>query len=205
MVYNLHPQLKKPSVMKKLMILLVMCTLGLHTFSQVNNASEEKTNKKLTKEQKQAQRKAEAEAKAIEVDLMIQRKQFVVEANYIGTQNGTRVSVNGELNFIMLDTTEISIQIAPRLGANGGNGMGGITADGSITKWEMKKFGKTQQLYSIRMYARFTRAGFYDIVLTVNPDGTAQATLNGPDAAKILFYGQLKSLQQSRAFKGSTI
>jgi hypothetical protein len=193
------------TAMKKILIILVMCTFGLYVFSQVDSNSKNKTRVKLTKEQKLAQRKAEAEATAKKVDWMIQHRRFVVEADYIGTQTGKRIPVNGELNFISLDSSEISIQIVPRVGENGGNGMGGITAEGSITTWEMKRFGKTQQLYSIRIYERFTRAGFYDIILTVNPDGTAQATLNGPDAAKIMFYGHLVSLQESKIYKGGSI
>jgi hypothetical protein len=191
--------------MKRIYFLLALCIIGLHAFSQVEESLESKTNKKLTKEQKLEKRQAEAEATAKMVDRMVNQRHFVVEANYIGTQSGNRIVVNNKLNFISIDSSYIVIQIAPRMGMGGANGLGGITADGYISDWEMKRYGKNQQLYSISLFVRITRAGSYDITMNINPDGSVQATLSGLDAAKIMFYGKLVPLQASKVYKGSSI
>jgi hypothetical protein len=191
--------------MKRIYLFLALCIIGVHAFSQVEESLESKTNKKLTKEQKLEKRQAEAEATAKMVDMMVNQRHFVVEANYIGTQNGNKIVVNNNLNFISIDSSYIVIQIAPIMGMGGANGLGGITADGYISDWEMKRYGKNQQMYTISLFVRITRAGSYDIIMNINPDGSVQATLSGLDAAKIKFYGKLVPLQVSKVYKGSSI
>jgi hypothetical protein len=191
--------------MKRILILLLLCIIGLHAFSQVKDSLESKTGRKLTKEQKLEKRRAEAEATAILVDWMVKQRRFVVEANYISDQTGNRLVVNSQLNFIRLDSSEIVIQIAPRMGRAGANGLGGITAEGSVSSWEIERFGKNKQMYYIRLFVRITRSGYYEIFLNINPDGSVQATLTGPDAAKIIFYGKLVSLRASKVYKGTSI
>lgn len=166
---------------------------------------ESKTNKKLTKEQKLEKRKAEAEATAKMVDIMVNQRRFVVEANYIGLHTGNRFVVNSDLNFIRLDSSIIVIQVAPIMGSGGANGLGGITAEGFISDWKIKRYGKSPQNYSINLFIKITRAGTYDINIIINPNGTVQATVSGIDAAKVTFYGKLVSLQASKVYKGSSI
>ncbi|MBN1145013.1 MAG: DUF4251 domain-containing protein [Bacteroidales bacterium] len=191
--------------MKKYIVFIIFCLTAIHGYSQVEKQLDKKMPQKLTKEQKQEKQKAEKVETARLVDKMIQQKKFVLEADYISTQTGRRVIVNGQLNFIRVDSSRIIIQIAPNTVMFGSNGLGGITADGLINKWELKRFGKNQQLYSINLSVYFTRAGYYDIVLTVNPNGSTQAVLSGPDAAKIMFYGRLIDIRKSKVFKGNSI
>jgi hypothetical protein len=191
--------------MKRVFILIILINVGVYSFSQVVDPSVTTTKENLTKEQKLEKQKAEKEETARMVDKMVQQKRFVLEANYISDQTGRRIIVSGELNFVRVDSSQIIVQIAPISGMAGPNGLGGITAGGSINKWELRRFGKNKQLYSVNISATFTRAGFYDILLTINPNGTAQGTLSGPDAAKILFYGRLVDIYTSKVFKGSGI
>jgi hypothetical protein len=191
--------------MKVIAISLALFIFGLHAFSQGSDSLESKTNKKLTKEQKLEKRKAEAEATAKMVDLMVNQRRFVVEADYIGFHTGKRFLVNSGLNFIKLDSSAIVIQVAPLMGGGGANGLGGITAEGFVSDWKIKRYGKSPQNYSINLFIKATRAGTYDINIIINPNGNAQAIVSGIDAAKVIFYGKVVSLQASKVYKGSSI
>ena len=191
--------------MKGVFILLILLTAGIHLFSQPVDSVKNPTKEKLTKEQRIEKQKAEVEKTARMVDKMIQQNRFVLEADYISDQTGRRIVVSSEVNFIKVDSSQITLQIALNSGLAGPNGLGGISASGSVKKWLVRRFGKNKQLYSINISATFTRAGFYDILLTVNPNGTAQAVLSGPDAAKVIFYGRLVDIHASRVFKGTSI
>jgi hypothetical protein len=191
--------------MRKTIIILSFCLIALPVFAQVNENPENKSGTKLTKEQKLAERQAKAESVARNVEWMVLNRRFVIEADYISDQTGRRIVVNSLLNFIRIDSSQISIQIAPHTARIGANGLGGITADGTAVKWEMKRFGKNQQLYSITLSAKMIRAGTYGVMITIGKDGSVQATLSGNDAAKIIFYGKLVSLEESKVYKGTRI
>jgi hypothetical protein len=187
--------------MRQIIILLTFCTLGLQAFSQVESTLDSKTTKKLTKEQKQAQRKAEEEATAKLVDWMVQQRRFVVEADYLSNQTGNRIIVDRHINFIKIDSAKIIIQIAPRMGIGGANGLGGVTATGSVTKWEMKRYGKEQQMYSVRLFAT-TAEGSYDILMSISPDGSVEATISGSYSGRLTYYGKLVPIELSKVYKG---
>jgi len=191
--------------MKKALFIFVLCFFAFPTFSQQVENLENKTGTKLTKEQKQAERKARAELVAKDVEWMVLKRRFVIEADYVSDKTGRRIVVNSLLNFIRIDSSKIIIQVTPETIKLGANGLGGITADGIVSKWEMKRFGKNQQTYSISLSARILRAGTYDVQMTISPDGSVQATLSGNDAAKVLFYGRLVSLKESKVYKGANI
>jgi hypothetical protein len=190
--------------MKRVFILLTLCITGLQAYTQVESSVDSKTTKKLTKEQKQEQKRAEEEATAKRVEWMVQQRRFVIEADYLSNQTGNRVMVDRHVNFIKIDSAQIIVQIAPQMGIGGANGLGGVTAVGSITRWEMKKYGKNQQIYSIRLFAN-TAEGSYDLFLTISPDSSAEATLGGTYPGKLTYYGKLVPIETSRVFKGMSL
>lgn len=176
----------------------------LTAYSQEENAVDGKTTKKLTKEQRNEQKRKEAEETAKLVDWMVENRQFVLEANYLSNKTGQRVIVNSTINFIAVDSAGITIQFASVSGTGGTNAMGGITADGTISRYEVSRFGKDKSGYTIHIVA-MTRIGTYDIFLYISSNTNTDATITGTTSGRLNYHGTLVPLQKSKVFKGMSI
>ena len=128
--------------MTKYVLIFCISLIGTGLFAQEESSVDSKTTKKLSRQQKIEQRKADEAAMAKLVDRMVQEKQFVLEANFLSNQTGERIIVSNRLNFIAVDSNRITIQLASISGVGGPNGMGGVTTDGNISKFEIRKTGK---------------------------------------------------------------
>lgn len=190
--------------MRKYVLLFWMSLVVLSTYAQEENSVDSKTTKKLTREQRIEQRKLEEAASAKMVDWMVNNRKFVLEADYLSNQTGYRVMVSNRINFIAIDSNKITIQLASVSGIGGANGMGGVTAEGTITKFDVKKTGRSGNMYSIQILT-ITHIGSYDIFLTVSPDGNADASLGGTWSGKLNYHGYLVPLNKSKIFKGMSI
>jgi len=189
--------------MRTAIIIMLVLMLSPAVFGQTEEALDSKTQKELQKEERKKQREAEKAEQAALVDMMVNTRRFVLEADYLSNQYGTRAVVNSTLNFIIVDTIRGTIQTASMSGVGGPNMMGGITADGNITQYELTKSSKNRG-YSIRMMI-MTSVGMYDIFFTISPDGNATATLGGNWGGKLNFHGNLVPLGVSRIYKGRSV
>lgn len=190
--------------MKKCVFLLGLSLAVLTAFAQEENSVDGQTTKKLTKQQKNEQKKIEAEETAKMVDWMVTNRKFVLEANTISNQYGERYQVSSRINFIAIDSNKITIQLASMSGIGGYNGMGGITTDGTISLFKISKLGKKSNGYTIQILC-MTAIGSYDIFFSVSPNSNADATIGGNWGGKLNYHGYLIPLGKSKIFKGMSI
>jgi hypothetical protein len=190
--------------MKKYLLLFGMSLAVLSAVAQEENSVDIETTKKLTREQKAEQKKLEAEETAKMVDRMVANKKFVLEANTVSNQTGERLVVSSSINFIAIDSNKITIQLASMSGIGGYNGMGGITADGTISQFKISRVGKKSSGYSIQLLA-MTSIGTYDIFFSVSSNSNADARIGGSWGGKLNYHGYLVPLEKSKVFKGMAI
>jgi hypothetical protein len=162
----------------------------LQTIDSTRNP-ETKTRKELRKEK--------LEADYLKTKSIIDSLQFVLEADWLSNQWGSRVSVSSSLNFIMVDSSQAIIQTGNNF-SMGRNGVGGTTATGNITKFLVTKDDKKKSI-SIRMDVS-TSIGYYNIFMDINASGSATATMSGMTMGRLIYYGKIKPLEASYAFKG---
>ena len=189
--------------MKSIGIILLVLMLFPVAYSQTEGAVDRKTQRRMLSEERKKQREAELAEKSALVDLMVSQRKFVLEADYLSNQYGRRIMVNSTLNFIIVDSTEGTLQTASMSGVGGSNMMGGVTADGNITQYEVTKAKKSQS-YSVKMMI-MTSLGIYDIFLSISPDGNASATIGGNWGGKLNYHGRLVPLGVSKVYKGRSI
>lgn len=146
-------------------------------------------------------RKQKLEADYQKNRAIIDSLQFVLEADWLSNQWGSRIPVNSTLNFIRVDSAEAVIQTGSNF-SMGHNGLGGTTATGEITHFSVNTNDKRKSI-SIRMDVS-TRIGFYNVFIDISGSGAATATMSGVSAGKLIFYGRLVPLTSSYAFKGSS-
>lgn len=174
-------------------------------FAQEVEQTDARAARKLSREEKIAQRKTEEEVQAKMVDWMVNSRQFVLEAHTLSNRRGDRMNVSSRINFIAVDSNKITIQLASVSGIGGSNGMGGVTTDGRISKYDLTKFGKSGSGYSIRIQA-MTSLGSYDLIFTISRLGNADAALSGATTGgRLEYHGYLVPKMISKVFKGSAI
>jgi hypothetical protein len=163
-----------------------------------------KEQRKLAREKKLAEKRAEEEQMLLITKELIKSRRFVLEADYVAGRTGNRQPANSLLNFIIVDSLESTFQLGNNFGIMY-NGVGGITVDGTISKYEVsERITKRGTTIYITMILS-TAIGNYDIYWWINPSGNAEATLRGTFPGSITYSGKLKSLKNSRVYKGSSI
>ena len=190
--------------MKSLLTLLIAFVFALGAYSQEETQQlSQKEIKKLQKEQKKADKAAEEERMAEVTNYMVHQQQFVLEADYLSDKYGQRVSVTPTINFVLVDSVAGTVQFgsAQEIGYNG---VGGVTVDGRVTKYEYSVIGKKEDSYSIRLIL-MSSIGTYDITLMVNSQGYADAQIRGNWSGQLNYHGKLVPLTLSRVYKGTPI
>ena len=190
--------------MKPLMTFIIAFVFVLGAFSQEETQQlSQKEIKKIQKEQKKAARAAEEERMAEVTRYMVHQQQFALEADYLSDKYGQRVSVTPTINFIMIDSLVGTVQFGDAM-AIGYNGVGGVTVDGKVTKYEYSVIGKKEDSYSIRLIL-MSSIGTYDITLMVSSQGLADAQIRGNWSGQLNYHGKLVPLTLSRVYKGTPI
>ena len=180
--------------MKRLVIFIGLIISSSILFAQGNDV-----NSALTPKEK---RNAEFEKQFQLTTQMVENKDFVLESDFLEDRYGYRIPVSSNINFVAVDSTEAIIQIGSnfRLGANG---VGGVTAKGQITKWELTKDEKTKS-FSLRVNV-MTAIGIYDIYFSIGGSGDATATITGLSAGRLTFVGQLVPWPESMVYVGRSL
>lgn len=187
--------------MKRSILLLIAIITGIVCFSQEEQQLSKKEQRRIKKEQQKADReKADIEKREL-VQLMLEARQFVLEADYVGDQTGQREPVSRNINFVAVDSAQATLQLGSYHGV-GLNGVGGITVDGRVTKYELKtREGKKGNSYYLLIFIT-SSLGNYDISLNISSSGNADATVRGTVSGQLRYYGELVPPGLSRVYKG---
>ena len=156
---------------------------------------------KLTKEQKKEIRKKELEARYTTLDSLLASRRFVLAADFLQGRSGERIIVTSTLNFVKVNGETGTLQV----GANSGigyNGLGGVTAEGSIAGWVLEKNSRNHTI-SVRFNIS-SAIGHYDVLMIVSASNSTSATISGLSAGSLTWTGHLESLNKSRVFQGQT-
>jgi hypothetical protein len=181
------------TIMKDITCLFIL--LIFFGFSENVNSQ----NIKLTREEKKEVRKARMEVNFYVMDSLLNSGQFVLEADYLQDKRGNRYPVNSNLNFIMLDGPTGVLQTGSDV-VVGSNGIGGVTAEGTVNSWEMAK-DTARYVFTIR-FGLLTDLGYYNIMLRISTGNNATAEITGVGGVRLIWGGYLKTLESSLAFKG---
>jgi hypothetical protein len=198
MVYNLFYYRKEKQMnMKttKLFKVALFLVLGLFLISYTSNAQDTK----LSRKEKKELRKTQLNANFYALDTILNVRNFVLEADYLQDRNGVRIPVVSNVNFIKVNGSDGVLQTGTTTG-RGYNGVGGVTASGSIGSWKIDKNAKT--LSYIVSFSLMSNIGNYDIFMMVSADNHATATITGLGPGKLTWEGHLEAGYNSSVFKG---
>jgi hypothetical protein len=157
--------------------------------------------RKLQREQQREEKAAMDDRMAEMTRWMIDNQNFVLQADYLSDRYGSRVSVSSNINFLLVDSMQATMQLGSAFSV-GYNGVGGTTIDGRISKYEVNAVGKKKDSWNISMIFRSSQ-GTYDISLMVSPTGYADAIIRGNWSGELNYHGSLVPIAQARIYKGS--
>ena len=186
----------------RILLFILFIIFPVLLFSQDEYSSlNKKELKQLAKEKRRAEKEALDEQQGKITSRMIEYQQFVLEADYISGRSGSRIPVNSTINFVIIDSTEATLQLGSPWGL-GINGVGGITVDGNVTKYEIfKKENKRGVSYNVSFFI-MSSIGTYDIQMWISQSGHANATVRGNYSGHLTYSGRLVPLSQSKIYKG---
>jgi len=186
--------------MKKLIVLSVIFFLAIGAYCQTEVKTDNKAAKAQAKEQKNAEKQKKKQLLAEITKQMVESQRFVLEASFLLNRQGEQVSVDSRINFIIVDSTDVTFQFANGIGG-GFNCIGGATFDGKITKYQFNKVEKKKYtVYNISLVI-FTTVGVFDVTMAVTDDSRASATIRDSRSGLLKYEGTLYPHEFSRVYK----
>lgn len=164
-------------------------------FAQETQKLSRKERKELKKQQLLAQKKAILD--------LLYSKEWVIEAHTVFDRYNQSYQLNPTINFVGVKGDEGALQLGFD-GLIGWNGVGGVTIDGNVTKYEIKE-GKENQSPIANLRFQGRGVGSATINITVNTSGQATARVSGDFGSRITFSGIIKPLDESVIYKGQSL
>jgi hypothetical protein len=187
----------------KTLIILMSMLLVVGAFPAVGQESKA-TEEKLTRQEKKELKKQREQEQLEEMIALLNEKYWVIEAHTVFDRSNNSFQISPTLNFVAVNGDKGVIQ----LGFNnliGWNGVGGVTVDGQITKYEIKEGKKNQSPQATLRFQGKGGVGSALLVVTVNSYGQATARVSGDFGGRLTFQGQMVSLDKSRVYKGQSL
>jgi hypothetical protein len=153
----------------------------------------------LSKQEKKAIKKAQAELNFHILDSLVSSRGFILKADYLRDKYGLNVPVMTSLNFIRIEGENGVLQTGSNAGV-GYNGVGGVTAEGKIGMWKIERDQK-HHIINLR-FSIVTNLGNYEVFMRVNSSNDASATITGLGRGNLTWDGHLETLNNSGVFKG---
>lgn len=158
-------------------------------------------DKKLTKKEQKEARRAGLYQNFKAIDTLLQNKTFVLEADFLQGRNGSEVPVSSNINFIRVHSPSVVLQTGTNnYVGTGYNGLGGITAEGSLNNYKVTSDEK--RLNHTVWFSTTTQVGTYDVLLRISADASATATITGLSRGSLTYRGNLVAPYNSRVYKG---
>ena len=191
--------------MKNVMLIILPLLLfgGIVSAQDEYSSSQNSTTEKQQmREAKKEHNKKVASEKLMHYDSLLQTQSWVVEAHTIYNRYNLAYPVNPNLNFVSLNDSLLTIQLSFSNSMPGSNGVGGITLDGKITRYDITR-NKDKSLF-IRCSAMTTLVGNSDLFINIYPNGRTSVKITDNWGNRYSFDGYIVPYLQSRAFKGMT-
>ncbi|WP_281614563.1 DUF4251 domain-containing protein [Flammeovirga sp. SubArs3] len=190
--------------------LILCCSLSSYAQDSTSTSltkqelkAQKKAEKKANKEKKKAAKLAEEQAEHDKAVTALVTKSFTLQANQAYDRRGQTINVDASLNFVRVEGDRAVVQLAfPQL--VGFNGVGGVTVDGNITNYEIKKNEKTGTT-SVTFHVQGPTM-MANVTIDLEKDGNwANSSVEGDfSAAELNFRGVLVPNFDSDSYEGTT-
>lgn len=163
-----------------------------------------KEKRRLEHLRKEKERKMDRATSRIYYSQLLKNKYFVFTADYLIGPEGTAFVVSQDINFLSVNGNKVILQFG-REGFVGWNGVGGITARGTLMGYRFNP-GKHKNSMTVTTNVNLIGPGLPPhIYINVSDDGTAQLNIQPGGGGMITMYGQIVSPKKAGIFVGQSI
>ena len=184
--------------MKRFSILLTVFLLMLAGSAA---AQEERELTKAEKKALQERIDSLQHAEAVEA---IESKAFTLEADRVVFKYGQTAYVTSNTNFVSVHDDQATVQVAFNIPISGLNGLGGVTVEGSFSKYDLHKDKKGNVTLSINVMGTGISARV-DITLYAGSNEASVDILPNFSSNRLTLNGVILPLHKSQVFKGRSL
>ena len=141
-----------------------------------------------SRQEKKELKKAALASNFYSQDTLIVLRKYVLQADYLQNKIGDMVPVSSTLNFIKVDGEKGVLQTGSDF-LVGYNGVGGVTAEGNISNYEIHRNMKS--LGHRITFTLMTNMGTFNVDMNILADNTASATIRGNTSGSLTWRGNL--------------
>jgi hypothetical protein len=187
--------------MKNLITTLGLCLLVLGLSAQESQELSKAEQRRLEKEQKKAEQRAETLRNLEQIRIMVERKKFVLEAEYLSNSQGARFPVSALTNYIAIDSTYGNFS-APEASRFGYQGAWLWAREAPITSYKYRAIGRKKESYGIVINLQGIE-GLIVATITIDANGSADADIRGKWGLQVGLHGRAVPLDRSTVFRES--
>lgn len=185
--------------MKKMTFLMTLFLLMMA--GRVAAQQEENT---LTKAEKKALQATIDSLRFTEAEQAINNRAFTLEADQVIFKYGQVAYVTSNTNFVSVQDDKAVVQVAFNIPISGPNGIGGITVEGNVSDYKVKKDKKNNVLLSFNAMGTGISARV-DITL-YNGNHKASVTITPNfNSNRMTLNGFIVPIEKSSVFKGRSL
>lgn len=184
--------------MKRLVLMMVLALFVMVGHIQAQEERE------LTREEKKAMQEHLDSLLYVEAEQAINQKAFTLEADKVVFKYGQTAYVSSNTNFVAVSGDEAVVQIAFNIPASGFNGLGGITVEGSVSGYEIRKDKKGNLYVSMNVMGTGISARVDINVLKGSNQASVTVTPNF-NSNRLTLNGVVLPTERSNVFKGRSL
>lgn len=178
----------------------LICMMTLMALVMAGTVTAQET-RKLTKKEKKALQARVDSLQFVEAERAINERAFVLEADRVVFKRGQSEYVNSNTNFVSVEDDHAVVQVSFNIPAAGPNGVGGVTVEGSFSKYDLKKDKKGNLSLKMNVTGSGISASV-DIMLYNGSNKASVDILPNFNSNRISLEGAILPLAKSRVFKG---
>lgn len=161
-------------------------------------------NKELAREEKKALQERLDSLLYAEAEKAIEAKAFTLEADQVVFKYGQTAYVTSNTNFVAVDGDKAVVQIAFNIPVSGPNGLGGITVDGTVSRYETRKDKKGNMYVSMNVMGIGISARV-DINVMQGSNRASVTVSPNFNSNRLTLNGVLLPKERSNVFKGTSL
>ncbi|WP_300728093.1 DUF4251 domain-containing protein [uncultured Bacteroides sp.] len=192
-----------------LMMLLLLFVAGQCYAQSKSELAKEKREAREEQRKKEREQREKLQEKQDSLNFVaalmaIEQKAFTLEADQVIFRNGQSAFVNSNTNFVSLDDDKAVVQVAFNVPSSGLNGLGGVTVNGTLTQYQIKRDNEGNVFVTMGVMGAAISAQIFISL----PYGTNQATVDiNPNfnSYTLTLQGTLLPIEQSDVFKGFSV
>lgn len=183
----------------RIIITLILVIAATFTCMAQDNTQDNKLSKKERK-QMEARIDSILHAEAIQA---VNDTSFVIEADQVNFKRGYTAHVTASTNFVAVKEGHAIVQVAFNVPVAGFNGLGGITVESMISRYEMKTDKKDNVFVKMGVIGKGISAQLF-ISLWKNSNKVTVSIQPNFNSNRLTLSGMLWKPDRSNVFKGMT-